>query len=174
VPVSPAPALRWPDAEAALARKPRVLWAWRGGGGTARDDLNMTKVKAVLGRRADVEFLEDEVDFVWSKDQRELDAANSRLLAKIQDADVLIGQFGANLWNALFLREGSVQIELRSTYGYCGNENGKVLSNHNRLGYYQGDPGDMVVTEDDAGDRGVLYTDEFLRRLAEEILEVYE
>ena len=53
-------------------------------------------------------------------DRSALGAGGARaldLLAMLQAADVLVGMFGAGLWNALFLRPGSLLVELKTTYG---------------------------------------------------------
>jgi hypothetical protein len=47
--------------------------------------------------------------------------------------------FGAGLWNGLFLRPGSLLVELKTTYGYSGNENGRGVANANGLAYYMAD-----------------------------------
>ena len=61
------------------------------------------------------------------------------LLALLASTDVLVGMFGAGLWNGLFLRPGSLLLELKTTYGYSGNENGRGIANANGLAYYMAD-----------------------------------
>ena len=61
------------------------------------------------------------------------------LLELIASTDVLVGMFGAGLWNGLFLRPGSLLVELKTTYGYSGNENGRGVANANGLAYYMAD-----------------------------------
>ena len=39
----------------------------------------------------------------------------------------------------LFLRPGSLLLELKTTYGYSGNENGRGVANANGLAYYMAD-----------------------------------
>ena len=65
------------------------------------------------------------------------------------------------------MRSGSILVELKAPYGYCGNENGRTLSSHNHLSFYTGDSRSMAVAK-----VGTLYTDEFLEKLADEIEEV--
>lgn len=61
------------------------------------------------------------------------------LLELLASTDVLVGMFGAGLWNGLFLRPGSLLVELKTTYGYSGNENGRGVANANGLAYYMAD-----------------------------------
>ena len=68
---------------------------------------------------------------------------------------------------SLVMRSGSILVELKAPYGYCGNENGRTLSSHNHLSFYTGDSRSMAVAK-----VGTLYTDEFLEKLADEIEEV--
>lgn len=90
-------------------------------------------------------------------------------------ADVLVGVFGANLWNALFLRPGSLLVELKTGYGYPGNENGRSLASANSLAYYMADVRRLEVSEEGAGGTHstVTLTPRFLRRLAAEVLRAY-
>ena len=67
------------------------------------------------------------------------------------------------------MQSGSILVELKAPYGYCGNENGRTLSSHNHLSFYAGDSRSMAKAK-----VGTLYTDEFLSELADEIEELYK
>jgi len=74
-------------------QRPNVLWAWRDGSKSARDDTNMDPIKSIFAKHGiDVNFLVNEEDFVWAKnDKKKQRKANNALLDKIQRADVMIG-----------------------------------------------------------------------------------
>ncbi|GMH66681.1 hypothetical protein TrST_g10722 [Triparma strigata] len=168
LPVAPPPSSktkRWSKSDA--SRKPKVVWPWRPGG-RSRDDGNRELLHRIMSEYFDFTIL-DGSDFKWHGPNSSARYQVSRAaLKKIQSSDVMVGLFGANLWNSLHMLSGSILIELKSPYGYCGNENGRTLSNHNHLSFYAGDARSMAVNK-----QGVMYTEKFIRKLAEEIKEIY-
>ncbi|GMH59808.1 hypothetical protein TrLO_g3449 [Triparma laevis f. longispina] len=157
---------RWKEGD--LGRKIKVVWPWRGGG-RSRDDGNRDLLERVFGDRFNFHIL-DGPDFTWhGPNEAAREQVAKKTMGIIRDADVMIGLFGANLWNSLLMRSGSILIELKAPYGYCGNENGRTLSNHNHLSFYSGDSRSMAVAK-----VGTLYTEEFLKELADEIEDLYK
>jgi len=148
--------------------KIKVTWALRSGSGTSRDDGNVELIRSVFSKYFDFSFLEGN-DFVWKTNERDRYDHTKQTLTKIQSSDVLIGLFGANLWNGLFLPEGKLLIELKSAYGYCANENGRTISSHNRLNFYTSDARKFTVPK-----KSTSYDEDYLERLAKEILEAHE
>ena len=124
--------------EEEIRENPKVVWALRFGSGTSRDDGNVGKIKEIFGKYFDCTVLEAD-DFVWHDTDEGRFTQCQKTVKKIHDSDVLIGLFGANLWNGLLLKEGSMLVELKSAYGYCANENGRTLSSHNHLAFYTSD-----------------------------------
>ena len=88
---------RW-DANVDSGRKIKVVWPWRGGG-RSRDDGNRDKLQKVFGARFDFHIL-DGPDFAWKgPDEEARKQVAVSTIRKIQEADVMVGLFGANLWN---------------------------------------------------------------------------
>lgn len=156
----------WSRAE--LDDNPRIVWAFRNSSNamTSRVDGNMEGIEyAFRSIDPNFKFLLDS-DFVWRTKEQDRVTSVVNLLQTIRSSNVLIGQYGANLWNSMFLREGSMLVELRHTYWYCSAE-GRTTASHNHLSLYLGDIRRFITTDK------VRYPDEFLHQLAQEVLESF-
>ena len=148
-------------------KKPRLIWTLRYGSGTSRDDGNVDGIVRIFSKYFNFSFM-DKNDFIWRQESDDRFIFTKKYLEKLQGADIMVGLFGANIWNDLFMRERSLIVELSTKYGYCGNENWRTTANHNRLAFYKSDARKFDVPK-----RGTIYSDKYLEQLAQEILEAY-
>ena len=148
--------------------KLKVVWFLRYGSGTSRDDGNVNLIKSVFSKYFDFEFLQGD-DFTWKEDEADRFAKTQATISKIQSSDVAVGLFGANLWNSLLMPSNRMLVELKSAYGYCANENGRTLSSHNHLRFYSSDARKFNVPK-----KSTSYDEDFLERLAAEIIDAHE
>jgi len=112
------------------ASKPRVTWIKRYGKSSSRDDFNIDAIEKIFSKYFEFSFLSDE--HFNSPKGKDMYGHAQKLLQHVHDTDVMVGLFGAGLWNALFLKENKIFVELKGPYGFCGYENGRNLANHNR------------------------------------------
>jgi hypothetical protein len=73
------------------------------------------------------------------------------------------------LGNALFMKEGTMHVELKNGYGYCAYENGRTLASHNKMYFFMSDACGFQVAK-----KGMFYTQEYLTSLADEVWESRE
>ena len=150
----------------ASAGKPELLWVKRVGTGNSRDDSKNSAIfdtiERIFSKRFHFSFLSPEHFEEATNGHKQV----QELLKRIHRADVMVGLYGAGLWNSLFMKENSIHVELKSHYGYCGQENGRILANHNNMLFYQGDARAFAREH-----VGVPYSDVFLKQLAKELVD---
>ena len=156
--------------------KPNLIWALRVlppgvGSGMARTrvDMNTPLIEKAFSQYFNFKFLTSK-DFDYHAGSSDARFELTRhTLSKISHADVLVGQHGANLWNALFLKEHAMFVELKGYMGFENFENGATLASHNNLAYYMSD----IRGVERAG-VGMDYTEGYLQALAREVYEAWQ
>jgi hypothetical protein len=67
------------------------------------------------------------------------------------------------------MKEGTIHVELKNGYGYCGYENGRTLASHNKMYFFMSD-----VCGFHKPKRPIDYSQEYLNSLASQLWESRE